>query len=196
MTAIGSTNHFYAYFAREVWGGWGDQSDASISWSVASKELIKLKQGSGCDSVGRAVASDTRGPRFESSHRQIYYLYWTYIYCQLCIEKTKIKTRPGMAHFLLNKVETILCREFNSSRSEPVSTTNTYSSMRKYERSAMELFSSRKWRLDRPKQKAVVYMLKHPKIMQHLHGIISKLFDCWANPVVHLILLKSSMNQL
>ena len=26
--------------------------------------------GSGCDSVGRAVASDTRGPWFKSSHRQ------------------------------------------------------------------------------------------------------------------------------
>ena len=26
--------------------------------------------GSGCGSVGRAAASDTRGPRFESSHRQ------------------------------------------------------------------------------------------------------------------------------
>ena len=28
------------------------------------------KMGSGCGSVGRAVASDTRGPRFESSHWQ------------------------------------------------------------------------------------------------------------------------------
>ena len=27
--------------------------------------------GSGCCSVGRAVASDTRGPRFEFSHRQL-----------------------------------------------------------------------------------------------------------------------------
>ena len=28
------------------------------------------------------------------------YLYWTFVYCQLCIEKTKIKKkRPGMAHF-------------------------------------------------------------------------------------------------
>ena len=27
--------------------------------------------GSGSDSVGRVVASDARGPRFESSHRQI-----------------------------------------------------------------------------------------------------------------------------
>ena len=31
---------------------------------------IKVGVGSGCGSVGRAVASDTRGPRFESSHRQ------------------------------------------------------------------------------------------------------------------------------
>ena len=30
--------------------------------------------GSGCGSVGRAVASDTRGPRFESSHRQKFIL--------------------------------------------------------------------------------------------------------------------------
>ena len=30
----------------------------------------KLKVGSGGGSVGRAVASDTIGPRFESSHRQ------------------------------------------------------------------------------------------------------------------------------
>ena len=29
-----------------------------------------MSVGSGCGSVGRAVASDTRGPRFESSHRR------------------------------------------------------------------------------------------------------------------------------
>ena len=29
---------------------------------------------SGCGSVGRSVASDARDPRFESSHRQIYFL--------------------------------------------------------------------------------------------------------------------------
>ena len=27
----------------------------------------------GCGSIGRAVASETKGPRFESSHRQIYW---------------------------------------------------------------------------------------------------------------------------
>ena len=56
----------------------------------------KSHTGSGCGSVGRAVASNTRGPRFESSHRQN--LYWT-LFTVSCQEKTKIKKkRPGMAH--------------------------------------------------------------------------------------------------
>ena len=52
-------------------------------WSLASAvfeyvfdnfRLVRLKVetlyfGSGCGSVGKAVASDTRGPWFESSHR-------------------------------------------------------------------------------------------------------------------------------
>ena len=32
--------------------------------------IKNIKLGSGCGSVGRVVASDTRGPQFESSHRQ------------------------------------------------------------------------------------------------------------------------------
>ena len=32
---------------------------------------IERQLGSGCGTVGRAVASDTRDPRLESSHRQI-----------------------------------------------------------------------------------------------------------------------------
>ena len=31
-----------------------------------------MKLGSSCDSVGRAVASDTSGPQFESSHLKIF----------------------------------------------------------------------------------------------------------------------------
>ena len=31
--------------------------------------------------------------------------------------------------------------------------------------------------------------------MQQMHGIIPQLFDCWSNPVAHLLLLKSSMLQ-
>ena len=30
-------------------------------------------------------------------------------------------------------------------------------------------------------------------IMQHMHGIIPHMFDCWTEPVVHLLLQKSSM---
>ena len=55
--------------------------------------------GSGCGSVGRAVASNTRGPRFESSHWQTF-ISEIHFYIVNCIEKTKIKEkRPGMAHF-------------------------------------------------------------------------------------------------
>ena len=38
---------------------------------------------------------------------------------------------------------------------------------------AMELFRSRRWRLDRPSQKAVVFMFEPQKIIQHMHGMIS-----------------------
>ena len=53
--------------------------------------------GSGCDLVGRAVASDSRSLRFGSSHRQkmiLNILLWT------VVKRQKKKKRPGMAHFL------------------------------------------------------------------------------------------------
>ena len=56
---------------------------------------MSITVGSGCGSVGRAVASDTRDPRFQSSHQQNFYR--TFVYCQLCWKDEK---RPGMAHFL------------------------------------------------------------------------------------------------
>ena len=46
-----------------------DEQDSSFHRS-RTREKIGLSWGSGCGSVGRAVASDTRGPQFESSHRQ------------------------------------------------------------------------------------------------------------------------------
>ena len=36
------------------------------------KHLNIDPSGSGCGSVGRVVASDIRGPRFESSHQQVF----------------------------------------------------------------------------------------------------------------------------
>ena len=67
-------------------------------FSPLSKILKQQCQGSGCSSVGRAVASDIRGPRFESSHRQkfIYIEHLFIVYCQLCIEKTKIKKKEAV----------------------------------------------------------------------------------------------------
>ena len=47
---------------------------------LCGKACLKRLLGSGCGSVGRAVASDTRGPRFESRHWQN--LYWI-VHCQL-----------------------------------------------------------------------------------------------------------------
>ena len=49
--------------------------------------------GSGCGSVGRAVASDARGPRFKFSNQP------TFI-ADIYLFTTKIKKkRPGLAHF-------------------------------------------------------------------------------------------------
>ena len=49
------------------------------------------KNGSGGGSVGRAVVSDSRGPRFESSHQQKIILN---IYCQL-YSKDENKEKRG-----------------------------------------------------------------------------------------------------
>ena len=50
--------------------------------------------------VGRAVASDTSGPRFESV---IVKLYIEHLFIVNCIEKTKIKKkRPELADFVKN----------------------------------------------------------------------------------------------
>ena len=44
--------------------------------------------------------------------------------------------------------------------------------------------------------KSCCVCVKPKKIMQKMHGIIPQLFDCWADPVAHLLLLKSSMATL
>ena len=61
--------------------------------------------GSGCGSVGRAVAFDTRGPRFNSSHQQNFIEHlFVNLFINKCIEKTKInKKRPKMAHFFKSR---------------------------------------------------------------------------------------------
>ena len=63
-------------------------SNAKKTKKVSTKIV---KNGQCCGSVDRTVASDTRGPRFESSHRQILY----YLFTGSCIEKTKIKEKEA-----------------------------------------------------------------------------------------------------
>ena len=58
--------------------------------------------GSGCGAVGRAVAYDTRGPRFESSHRQL--LLNIYLLLTVCRKDENKEKRPGMAHLLKNTI--------------------------------------------------------------------------------------------
>ena len=55
----------------------------SASLKLAANELVL--RGSGCGSVGRVVASDTRGPRFESSH-------WQNL-LNICLPSTVLKRR-------------------------------------------------------------------------------------------------------
>ena len=48
---------------------------------------IFADSGSGCGSVGKVVASNIRGPRFESSHRQKNYLYIEHLFTVNCVLK-------------------------------------------------------------------------------------------------------------
>ena len=70
-------------------------------WLIASihglKKQTNLPLGSGCGSVGIAVASNTRGPRFESSHRQTFIFNICLLWTVLKSRKLR-KNRPGMAH--------------------------------------------------------------------------------------------------
>ena len=57
----------------------------------------------------------------------------------------------------------------------------------------MELFRSKEMKAVLAQAESCCVYVKPQKIMQHMHDIIPKLFDCWADPVAHLLLLKSSM---
>ena len=71
------------------------KEEAPPTWANVCHFKLLLEQnmafvGSGCRSVGRPVACDTRGPRFESSHRR------TLIHIIInCIEKTKLKKKEA-----------------------------------------------------------------------------------------------------
>ena len=63
--------------------------------------------GSGCGSVGRAVGSDTKDPRFKPPHRQsfIYQIFYQ-LYHSIIVKTKSRKKKPGMAH--LKKVSVLM----------------------------------------------------------------------------------------
>ena len=75
-----------------------------LEWPVSIKSK-KLYLGSGCGSVGRVVASDSRGPQFESSHRQKFILN---IYCQLYWKDKNKEKEAGNGPFLKKKLYLVL----------------------------------------------------------------------------------------
>ena len=71
----------------------------SVVKSFFLKLNVAIFMRSGFGSVGRAVASDTRGPRFKSSHRRN----CINILTNNCIEKTKIKKKEAGIGTILRK---------------------------------------------------------------------------------------------
>ena len=76
---------------------WAVEANITDVFGKRDKRKWNFYWGSGCGSAGRAVASNTRGLRFKSSHKQIYK---EHLFTLKCIEKTKIKNREdGKVHF-------------------------------------------------------------------------------------------------
>ena len=93
-------SHHYL-IVKMVSRSWPSKWQIIIGWRTGrrptNKQLvcgIKITNlGSGCGAVGRAVASDTRDPWFESSHGQNLYVVSTALKRQ-----KERKKRPGMVH--------------------------------------------------------------------------------------------------
>ena len=72
---------------------------------TVTKKWWLILEGSGCGSVGRAVAYNTRCPLFASSHRQILHVLSV---CN-CIEKTKMNNKKRLGILHLKKKQWLSC---------------------------------------------------------------------------------------
>ena len=73
--------------------------------------LEEEKVGSGYGSVGRAVAFNLRGPQFDFSPRQNFYLTFVRLLSAVLKRKKLNKKRPGMVYFFKNnKLRTLIIR--------------------------------------------------------------------------------------
>ena len=64
------------------------------------RDKLTLEKGSGCGAVGRAVAFNTRGPGFESSHRQL--LLNIYLLLTVCRKDENKEKEAGNGPFFKN----------------------------------------------------------------------------------------------
>ena len=65
-----------------------------------------MLMGSGCGAVGRVVASNTRGPGFESSHRQL--LLNIYLLLTVCRKDKNKEKEAANGPFLIKKIMLIV----------------------------------------------------------------------------------------
>ena len=79
------------YWHLVIFSGHTGYNWIELNFHTFRLEWKNLQIGQWCGSVGRAVASNSRGPQFKSSHRQK--LYWTFTVS--CIERTKIKKKEA-----------------------------------------------------------------------------------------------------
>ena len=97
-------------YANEVGHWWDDLLFASLALFAEKKlpggrnilssklwEVTRERQGSGCGTVGRAVASDSSDARFEFRHRQYYSL--STVLKAVLFRQNKVKRSPGIARF-------------------------------------------------------------------------------------------------
>ena len=81
-----------AHFLKKVWSFLVKENDGSYwpKWydvvvMTNPQTLFSIVLGSGCGSVGRAVASDTRGPRFESHHQKNLFISIEHLFTINCV---------------------------------------------------------------------------------------------------------------
>ena len=71
---VRSKLNFAQSLLHQIWGLKGEGMSIPLLPKRQNKNVNYADKGSGCGAVGRAVASDTRDPQFESSHWQLYRL--------------------------------------------------------------------------------------------------------------------------
>ena len=83
-----SVHDFYSRFKTFYRRACSPPSEIFFEYKLSVTSCL---QGSGCGSVGRPVASETRGRQFESRHRKCYLINIS-IYCQLLKRRNKQKS--------------------------------------------------------------------------------------------------------